>query len=940
MNGKAISNIPEQEMMGLNNIYLTNIGSIQSLGYKFIIDSLRRKKIMVTTKLGKVRDMPSFENMDAFGYTLLQMPLEALNIIYPIDHLKHAVKYIIPIADYEEHESSTPPLSSTAPSTEPSVKGKDVVLMQKDSSEYTLSPEHLMVGGEPADEGDDGVGINANASTINSDVVDDPGHINAHDLTGHRGLFRLMTFIDSKNPPEKGSFEYKPATLKNNWNIFSPKEIGKYSSKIKNICNSIATERGDHIKVSDGIILIYSQWIDGGLIPMALALEEMGFTRFGGKNGNNKSLFKSPPCDPVNSITMLPRKKEEQFQPVKYIMITGDRRISPDNDFDIKAITNDNNKDGHKIKVVLISKSGSEGIDLKFIRQVHILEPWYNMNRLEQIIGRAVRNFSHKDLDFEKRNVQIFMHGTILDNNEEESADIYVYRSAEKKAILIGEVSRVLKENAVDCIINHDQINFTQENMNMEVKQILSTGQIIDEFKVGDAPYSAACDYMATCTYKCTNSSEVPIQIKEGTYTESFITMNSDKILQKIRRLMKDRFFYKKEELIKKINIPKSYPRVQIFAALTQLIDDSNEFITDKYGRTGYLVNIGDYYLFQPSELNDTKIPISDRSVPIDYKHEKIIFNVNPPANERADERADERDEELEKEAKAVEIYPKFQEKINAEYNLGITLINELKENYDLAIRFMNCVDCEKIKRGDDNWYKHCGITMRKLTDDSGINISEIQCSELLIEHIVDMLIFHEKLLLLKYIYIEDESVVGDEDISEDMLIFKARLKQYTDSKLIVTKKIKGMMLYSKNTMKMMILQNNGNWINAEPEDERELLEKIAQQYKENNYENYNTLVGFVGHDNKNKYLVFKIKNTVSKRNTGARCDEAAKTKKIEMLNSIFGKEDKYTQENTKGMVQSELCSLQELILRHFNNIRANGKVWFLDFEMAMLLKF
>ena len=184
------------------------------------------------------------------------------------------------------------------------------------------------------------------------------------------------------------------------------------------------------------------------------------------------------------------------------------------------------------------------------------------------------------------------------------------------------------------------------------------------------------------------------------------------------------------------------------------------------------------------------------------------------------------------------------------------------------------------------------------------------------------MLIFHEKLLLLKYIYIEDESVVGDEDISEDMLIFKARLKQYTDSKLIVTKKIKGMMLYSKNTMKMMILQNNGNWINAEPEDERELLEKI------------------VGHDNKNKYLVFKIKNTVSKRNTGARCDEAAKTKKIEMLNSIFGKEDKYTQENTKGMVQSELCSLQELILRHFNNIRANGKVWFLDFEMAMLLKF
>jgi hypothetical protein len=39
------------------------------------------------------------------------------------------------------------------------------------------------------------------------------------------------------------------------------------------------------------------------------------------------------------------------------------------------------------------------------------------MNRIEQIIGRAVRNFSHKDLPFEKRNVEIFMYGTILGNN-------------------------------------------------------------------------------------------------------------------------------------------------------------------------------------------------------------------------------------------------------------------------------------------------------------------------------------------------------------------------------------------------------------------------------------------------------------------------------------------------------------------------------------------
>jgi hypothetical protein len=81
---------------------------------------------------------------------------------------------------------------------------------------------------------------------------------------------------------------------------------------------------------------------------------------------------------------MEPRKnRTDSFQPARYSMITGDPRISPDNDFEVKSITNDDNINGHKIKVVLISKAGSEGLDFKFMRQVHILEPWYNMNRIE-----------------------------------------------------------------------------------------------------------------------------------------------------------------------------------------------------------------------------------------------------------------------------------------------------------------------------------------------------------------------------------------------------------------------------------------------------------------------------------------------------------------------------------------------------------------------------
>jgi superfamily II DNA or RNA helicase len=205
-------------------------------------------------------------------------------------------------------------------------------------------------------------------------------------------------------------------------------------------------------------------------------------------------------------------------------MITGNKIISPDNDYEVKGITDKENTNGEKVKIVLISRAGSEGIDFKFIRQVHIMDPWYNMNRVEQIIGRAVRNFSHKDLEFDKRNVQIFMHGTILGKNIEEAADLYVYRFAELKAIQIGKVSRLLKETAVDCIINHDQTNFTQEKimklMEKPVVQQLSTGKIIPDFKIGDAPYSPACDYMETCDYSCRPNKD-NIVPNEDTYNDN-----------------------------------------------------------------------------------------------------------------------------------------------------------------------------------------------------------------------------------------------------------------------------------------------------------------------------------------------------------------------------------------------------------------------------------
>jgi hypothetical protein len=932
MNGKKIK--PDDAITVLKStLYLTNIGKYQSLGYQFAIDSLRKRKISTTTKTGVVREMPNFENMEAFGYTLLQIPLETLNIVYPIEGLESAVQQFSSKSEDEdeedkEEEKIEPKLpvyrgKQLESALEPQEQPKRIKLTRKASSEKSVTSYR---GG-------------SSSSDDYSQI-----YINANDLTGKKGLDRVMDFIDSKTPPEKGSFEYKKWIKDKDLRLFSPDRIGDYSSKIKSICNSIVSEDGT---VSEGIILIYSQYIDGGLIPVALALEEMGLTRYG---DGAKSLFKTPPVEPVDARTMAPRiNKKDSFMPAKYIMITGDSRLSPNNDFEVKAATSDDNKDGYKIKVILISQAGSEGVDFKCLRQVHIIDPWYNMNRIEQIVGRGVRNSSHKNLEFEKRNVELFIYGTILENSEEESADLYVYRLAEYKAIQMGRVSRLLKETSVDCLINHDQTNFTQENIEAntknDVKQILSNGLVIDDFKVGDVPYSAACDYMADCEYKCTPDKPLLEEnAREDTYNETFIMMNSEKIFQKIRKLFSDKidgkFFYKKTDLIHRINTPKPYPVVQIYAALTQMIDDANEPIMDKYGRTGHLINIGDYYLFQPSELNNNGVSIFERSVPLDFKHSMIKFDIKPDLAKEQEHVASvvERKLKTTNKPKLVleegeeEKKPEKEEKHQLESEPEEAsreepkIMKEINNEYELALSFARTA--ENVPRGDDNWYKHCGVTMRKIVK-MGI-MTSAETLQFLVEHLVDTLLFNEKVNLMNYIYSFDE-------LEENSLTHY--IKKYLDSKIIRTKRLTSIILFSADKIHVMILKGK-KWFKAEAEDEREVAIETAKNLDFTKFE-VNNIIGFIGLEVKNRYLIFKVKDMETKRNTGARCDESSKSRKIAILTELMGEQlfEKYTNGTTKGMVQPELCSLEEMLFRYYNKSKKNNKVWFFDFESAMLSK-
>ena len=98
----------------------------------------------------------------------------------------------------------------------------------------------------------------------------------------------------------------------------------------------------------------------------------------------------------------------------------------------------------------MISPAGSEGINLSNVRQVHILEPYWNEVRIEQVIGRAIRQCQHKDLPLKDRTVDVFRYKMIRKNGKVTSDEKMENISRKKNNLLISFIEAI-KEIAVDC---------------------------------------------------------------------------------------------------------------------------------------------------------------------------------------------------------------------------------------------------------------------------------------------------------------------------------------------------------------------------------------------------------------------------------------------------------------------------------------------------------
>ena len=197
----------------------------------------------------------------------------------------------------------------------------------------------------------------------------------------------------------------------------------------------------DLINKSDGPVFIYSTFLKyGGLKSLTDYLDYLGYVNFKNiKDKNNKKV---------------------------YAIYSGDETLEEREI--IKKIYNDyNNRNGDMIKILLGSPSIKEGISLLRVNQVHVLEPHWNLSRIKQIIGRAIRFCSHKDLPENKRYVDVYIY-LATHPSLKQSVDEYVWYIAKKKYVLINTFQTALKEVAIDCDLFKKRNNLPTDNYNIK----------------------------------------------------------------------------------------------------------------------------------------------------------------------------------------------------------------------------------------------------------------------------------------------------------------------------------------------------------------------------------------------------------------------------------------------------------------------------------------
>ena len=169
------------------------------------------------------------------------------------------------------------------------------------------------------------------------------------------------------------------------------------------------------IKECNGVVMVYTYFVEHCLLVLKKALDYHGISNVSWIGGLSDS----------------------------------DRR------FTLERFNNPKNKDGKYVKVILVSSAGAEGISLKNVQEIHIIEPHWNEIKIKQIIGRAIRICSHYTLPKERQHVNVYRY--IATDSNQETSDERVFFVSQKKYETDREFDTIIKSSAFDCRLNKQQ---------------------------------------------------------------------------------------------------------------------------------------------------------------------------------------------------------------------------------------------------------------------------------------------------------------------------------------------------------------------------------------------------------------------------------------------------------------------------------------------------
>ena len=379
------------------------------------------------------------------------------------------------------------------------------------------------------------------------------------------------SFRDTFDKLENG-FNYKDGIDK----FLSPSKIGLYSSKFSLVMNTLESTKG--------LVFVYSNLAESGAQLFSMCLEEHGYEpAIGGR------LLK----DTSNEI---PRGSKGKY--VLFTSNTSDSDISKA----LIRLRSSSNVNGDDIRVVVASPKVSEGVDFRYVRQIHVLDPWFNMSRIEQVVGRGMRTCSHSMLPFKEQNCTVYLHVCRYPTSKQETVDEFMYRTfVEQKGHKIAKVKRYVMESAMDCSLQKNTNELPLEWKQLKIPQIRN--QDSKEITLTLAEMTAPTFEDGSSELSC-KLIEIPEDPNHERPLSSILDVR-DEILDKLLKLFSKKPIWKKDDLYSD-PLLKQYDSQTLSYTIQSAIESGFE-LKDSNGRIGHLESKGNVFAFGVG-VDDTMI--------------------------------------------------------------------------------------------------------------------------------------------------------------------------------------------------------------------------------------------------------------------------------------------------------------------------------------------